>query len=137
LPKETLDRLKKQLMAPQWDLVGMVRRVEEKKTKEKIGRSPDDADALNLAYYDGLSFVQPRAVDTRQGLAPLYGRGQHARPPEQEPPRAMTPGGVPITGVVVPADKRPHGIPQSDERSTDDGPPGGVNLFRRALRGRG
>jgi hypothetical protein len=28
--------------------MGMVRRVEEKrKTKEKIGRSPDDADALN------------------------------------------------------------------------------------------
>jgi hypothetical protein len=52
LDRKTRRRLKQQLMAPEWklDLQGR-RQVEAKdETKEKIGRSPDDADAMNLAY---------------------------------------------------------------------------------------
>lgn len=47
-------RLKQQLMAPTWKVDAAGRRVVEKKddTKEKIGRSPDDADALNLSWYE-------------------------------------------------------------------------------------
>lgn len=51
----TLRRLKQQLLAPAWELTTGTgkRQVEpKKKTKEKIGRSPDDADAANLSYYD-------------------------------------------------------------------------------------
>src|SRR5262249_47717382 len=43
-----------QLLAPAWELDAAGRRKVEPKdeTKEKIGRSPDDADAFNLAHYE-------------------------------------------------------------------------------------
>lgn len=46
--------LKRQAMAPRYKLDAPGRRVVEPKhqTKEKLGRSPDGLDALNLAYYD-------------------------------------------------------------------------------------
>jgi hypothetical protein len=49
-------RIKQQLMAPAWDMdVRGRRRVERKEvTKAKIGRSPDDANGLNLAYLEGM-----------------------------------------------------------------------------------
>jgi hypothetical protein len=52
LPAESLRRLQRQLMAPTWRLDSQGRRVVEAKseTKRRIGRSPDDADALNLAF---------------------------------------------------------------------------------------
>ena len=61
LPKDVLLRLRNQACAPQWKMDGQGRRVVEPKeqTKEKIGRSPDDVDALNLAYYDGGGFLAP------------------------------------------------------------------------------
>ncbi|HKV42544.1 MAG TPA: hypothetical protein VJX67_25305 [Blastocatellia bacterium] len=42
-------------MTPKWALDSAGRRVIEKKevTKKRIKRSPDDADALNLAYAPG------------------------------------------------------------------------------------
>lgn len=53
LPKKSLQELRRQFMSVQWkpDLQG--RRVVEKKadTKKRIQRSPDDADAMNLAFY--------------------------------------------------------------------------------------
>ena len=44
--------LQRQLLAPSWRLDSQGRRVVEAKaeTKKRIGRSPDDADALNLAF---------------------------------------------------------------------------------------
>lgn len=44
--------IRRQVMAPTWKLDAQGRRVVEPKadTKKRIGRSPDDADALNLAY---------------------------------------------------------------------------------------
>ena len=58
LDRSTLLRLKQQLLAPTWDLdpAGR-RRVEPKeKTKEKIGRSPDDADSFNLSHHQAVDF---------------------------------------------------------------------------------
>jgi hypothetical protein len=54
LDRGTQRRLKQQLLAPAWDPDSQGRRKVEKKedTKEKIGRSPDDADAVNLAFYE-------------------------------------------------------------------------------------
>jgi hypothetical protein len=54
LDRATLRRLKQQLLAPKWDLDSQGRRRGEPKdkTKEKIGRSPDDADAFHLSHFD-------------------------------------------------------------------------------------
>lgn len=52
LDDEMKSSLRRQLMAPKWKPNGRGQRVVEDKsvTKEKIKRSPDDADALNLAF---------------------------------------------------------------------------------------
>jgi hypothetical protein len=52
LPEESRNLLRRQLMAPTWKADAQGRRVVEPKvdTKKRIGRSPDDADALNLAF---------------------------------------------------------------------------------------
>jgi len=52
LSEESRALLRRQLMAPMWKLDSQGRRVVEAKseTKKRIGRSPDDADALNLAF---------------------------------------------------------------------------------------
>lgn len=52
LPQMTRLKLKMQALGPVWAPDGRGRRVVEKKllTKERIGRSPDDMDAVNLAY---------------------------------------------------------------------------------------
>ena len=61
LPADVRQRLKQQAMAPLWRLDTAGRQVVEPKddTKSKIGRSPDDMDALNLAYYDGAEWMAP------------------------------------------------------------------------------
>lgn len=52
LPEEVKLTLRRQAMAPQWKLDSHSRRVVEPKsdTKKRLGRSPDDMDALNLAF---------------------------------------------------------------------------------------
>jgi hypothetical protein len=52
LPIETRRELRRQAMAPTWKLDNQGRRTVEPKdqTKKRIKRSPDDMDALNLAY---------------------------------------------------------------------------------------
>ena len=52
LSAESLELLRRQVMAPTWKVDSQGRRVVEAKaeTKRRIGRSPDDADALNLAF---------------------------------------------------------------------------------------
>lgn len=65
LDQRTLRRLKQQFMAPEWKLDSASRRVVEPKdkTKEKLGRSPDDSDSCNLGHYDapagGMQMVEP------------------------------------------------------------------------------
>lgn len=55
LSAESKSLLRRQLMAPTWKIDAQGRRVVEPKdkTKERIGRSPDDADGFNLAYAPG------------------------------------------------------------------------------------
>jgi hypothetical protein len=52
LSADSLKLLRRQAMAPTWKVDSQGRRVVEPKsdTKKRIGRSPDDMDALNLAY---------------------------------------------------------------------------------------
>jgi len=54
LPAGALSLLEQQLKAPKWRLDASGRRVVEKKveTKKRLGRSPDDADAINLLFYN-------------------------------------------------------------------------------------
>lgn len=74
LPREVLNRIRGQVMAPRFKLDSKGRRVVEPKaeTKKKIGRSPDEADALNLAYLEGVAFTAPPEVELpqRHGLVP-------------------------------------------------------------------
>lgn len=64
LPADVRRKLKQQAMAPKWKLDAAGRRVVEPKeeTKKELGRSPDDMDALNLAYYEGGHFDTPAVV---------------------------------------------------------------------------
>lgn len=52
LPPAVLAEIRRQVMAPRWTPNSTSQRVveEKKKTKQRIKRSPDDADAMNLAY---------------------------------------------------------------------------------------
>lgn len=54
LPPETLDKLRLQLLTPYFEVLpDGSKLVEPKKdVKERLGRSPDDADALIIAHYD-------------------------------------------------------------------------------------
>lgn len=55
LDDNTRIKLKMQALAPKWKMDSRSRRVVEAKevTKKELGRSPDDMDALNLAYAEG------------------------------------------------------------------------------------
>jgi hypothetical protein len=83
LDAKTRQRLQQQFMAPIWWLDGQGRRVveskDETKARLKVG-SPDDADACNLAYYDG-GFETPQvvAVDTPSSFQPHYDSAQRRR----------------------------------------------------------
>jgi len=85
LDKPTQRRLKAQLMAPEWDVDAAGRRVVEPKeyTKEKIGRSPDDGDSLNLAYYESTA-CGIEMVDIEQ---PQGGRSDRQQRPSGHPGR--------------------------------------------------
>jgi hypothetical protein len=73
LDRPTQRRLKQQLLAPAFELDSAGRRAVEPKdqTREKIGRSPDEADAVNLAYHELGGFEVPPAIETpRRELVP-------------------------------------------------------------------
>ena len=66
LDRPTRARLRQQLLAPAWGYDEHTgRRVVESKdeTKKKIGRSPDDADALLLAYLECVAFPSVARID--------------------------------------------------------------------------
>jgi hypothetical protein len=71
--------LKRQAMGPRYKLDAPGRRVVEPKhqTKEKLGRSPDGMDALNLAYYEAGTGEVAAWVDT--GPAHRTVRDRHRR----------------------------------------------------------
>jgi hypothetical protein len=62
IPPETRFEMRRQAMAPTWKMDSDGRRVVEEKieTKKRIKRSPDDMDALNLAYTPAIRYA-PRA----------------------------------------------------------------------------
>jgi hypothetical protein len=72
LPASTLHEIRRQAMAPVWKMDAQGRRVVEKKedTKEKTGRSPDDMDAINLAYSDSQMIKAPAPLVLPQRRAP-------------------------------------------------------------------
>lgn len=93
IPREHVQRLRQQLFAPQWFPDGAGRMVVEPKavTKKRLGCSPDDADALNLAYALATSDVvaevvmaDPDARGQRAGRA-RFGVGDRKR--DEEPRR--------------------------------------------------
>lgn len=65
LPQATQHLLRQQLFSPMWYPTRGLMTVEEKAiTKQRLGCSPDDADAMNLAYCDGQSRPMAEVVDT-------------------------------------------------------------------------
>jgi hypothetical protein len=77
LERADRQRLEQQLLAPGWKPDEAGRRVVEPKdvTKKTLGRSPDDADAMNLAYYDGPAGGGPTVVSSPPAVSPLLGTG--------------------------------------------------------------
>jgi hypothetical protein len=68
IPAEHRRRIRQQLMVTAWELKAGRREVESKdRIKEKIGRSPDDADCLNLAYYDAGGVAVPEFIGNNDG----------------------------------------------------------------------
>lgn len=91
LDRDSLGRLQQQLLAPVYKLNGQGQRVVEPKeeTKLKLGRSPDDADGMNLAYWEP-AFTEPRRVgperqqrepgrDSAQERRGMFGLGKGRR----------------------------------------------------------
>lgn len=66
---DTLIDLGSQLKAPVWapDNQGKVVVEPKKETKKRLGRSPDDADAFNLAYAKEFDFGPPIVMGSRSG----------------------------------------------------------------------
>lgn len=66
IPSAAKNRMRQQAMAVSWMLNAMGQRIVEPKdvTKEKIGRSPDDMDAMNLAYLSGFDLGVAQYVQT-------------------------------------------------------------------------
>lgn len=73
LDLKTRRLLRRQAMTPVWKVHAAGGRVVERKeeTKKRLGCSPDDLDALNLAYWPLAAFDRPRPVDDpRRTLGP-------------------------------------------------------------------
>jgi hypothetical protein len=68
IPVDMRRTLKAQAMAPTWRLNASGQMEVEPKdyTKQKLGRSPDGLDALNLAYFEGIGFTPPAPVENPQ-----------------------------------------------------------------------
>lgn len=90
LPADAKKRIWQQLSVTEWDLDAGDRRVVEPKVsiKKKLGRSPDDADAFNLAYMVGVTWEAPPVLEGAPA-APLAWKL-----PERSPRRG--PGGFPF-----------------------------------------
>lgn len=85
LPKEAKARLRQQLLAVEWEPNSIGMRVVESKetTKEKIGRSPDDADAFNLAYLQGFEYDTARPIETGE-TRQIWKPGQEQNRPRRK-----------------------------------------------------
>ena len=68
LSDRTCNLLRTQAMSPTWKIDAQGRRVVEPKadTKKRLGRSPDDMDALNLAFYTTGDWKEAAQTTTRE-----------------------------------------------------------------------
>jgi hypothetical protein len=76
LSSEVQERLRVQLLQVEYELNSAGMRVVEPKdvTRERLGRSPDDADAFNLAFLEGFDFQAPSCVESQhRGTDPWSG----------------------------------------------------------------
>ena len=96
LSAESRALIQRQVMAPTWRLDSQGRRVVVAKaeTKRRIGRSPDDADALNLAFATVRRLETDRALWERPGRwsGEFASRGgaEESSPPHPEGARLET-----------------------------------------------
>jgi hypothetical protein len=83
LPADARRELRRQLMAPRWKLDNQGRRQVEPKadTKKRLGRSPDDADALNLAYGPVRTIPRAAMPDLSGSSKWTVGGGQQSAEP--------------------------------------------------------
>jgi hypothetical protein len=80
LPRDVRQRLRVQALAPEYTVDGSGRRVVEPKhdTKAKLGRSPDEMDAMNLSYFEvpaSVPSVLPRSGVPAVVNPPRRGKG--------------------------------------------------------------
>jgi hypothetical protein len=81
LPQATQQLLRQQLFSPMWYPTRGLMTVEEKAiTKQRLGCSPDDADAMNLAYCEGQSMPMAELVDVDDTSKRRDDRSRDARP---------------------------------------------------------
>lgn len=89
LDRQTRQRIEQQALAPTWKPDAAGRRVVERKeeTKKLLGRSPDDADAMNLAFRECVEFSRPPVVENAQrkplAPAPAAERGEEYHEPRK------------------------------------------------------
>jgi len=94
------DRLASQLSAPTYDYQGgQYLRVEKKEdTKKRIGRSPDDADAFNLAYSGGFRYNVTDTDMAELRTSSRWGAGQGRMSKEQQEGDSLRTGSRWVTG---------------------------------------
>jgi hypothetical protein len=72
LGKADLRRIELQALAPEWWPDAASRRVVESKDDlrkpDRLGRSPDDMDAINLCYYEPRTLAAPSSVEVDEGV---------------------------------------------------------------------
>lgn len=78
LDRRTKAELKKQALMPVWKIssAGASQVEQKEKTKERLGRSPDDMDAVNLAYLPAVLFDSPGKITTKR--REMFGRSRDA-----------------------------------------------------------
>jgi hypothetical protein len=83
LPQEHQQRLRMQCFAPQWypDTAGRCQVEDKRITKRRLSCSPDDADAMNLAYaeVEGLHLAEAVAEPERKRPDPREGRPKESK----------------------------------------------------------
>lgn len=88
LDKDALATLRSQALAVRWKMDSFGRRVVEPKeiTKEKLGRSPDDMDCFNLAFY-GAAWDAPEVIPIIRSKLRPQGEDERGDEPQERPRR--------------------------------------------------
>lgn len=78
--QKIISKIRGQAMAPVWKLDAAGRRVLEKKaeTKKRLKISPDDMDAVNLAYYSTSGYTPAHGIETVEESKSIIQERQHS-----------------------------------------------------------